>query len=103
MKIVATESKDVRTRVHIRVSRTDAVVAYGDVDILPDDAARQIQNILSAHPIERYPEGAYIGVFASADLESKTIRDPETIRAEPYPRGIEVSDFPPEENQLCHW
>jgi len=103
MKIIATDSKDVRTRVHIRASRTDESVAYGDVDILPDDAPLQIQNTLSAHPIERYPEGAYIGVFASADLESKKIRDPETIRTEPYPHGIELSEFPPEENQLYHW
>ncbi|MDS0284446.1 hypothetical protein [Haloarcula onubensis] len=79
------------------------VVAYEDVDELPEDAADRISQILDAHPVERYPEGAYIGTLAPPGFESSHTRDPEEIISEPYPRGIELSEFPPEKDVLYKW
>ncbi|WP_336339493.1 hypothetical protein [Haloarcula brevis] len=79
------------------------VVAYGDVGILPENVEQELRQILSDHPIKRYPEGTYLGVFASSDLESRDIRDPDAVLSDPYPRNIELSEFPPEQNQLYKW
>lgn len=105
MKIIATDSKNVRTRVHVRAGsmKGDDLVVYGDVDSLPSDAQDVIRQVLVGQPVEEYPEGAYIGSFAPPDMASNTIRDPDTIKSDPYPRDIELSEFPPEERQLYRW
>ncbi|MBX0288451.1 hypothetical protein [Haloarcula salinisoli] len=79
------------------------IVAYEDVNELPEDAADRIKQILDKHPLEQYPEGAYIGSLAPPGFESRHIREPETIISEPYPYGIELLEFPPEEDKLYNW
>ncbi|WP_152040267.1 hypothetical protein [Salinigranum salinum] len=109
MKIVGIDTEDVRTRIHVRAGRSegDDLVAYGlrrHVDRLPSDAEARIRRVLSDHDIERYPEGAYIGTFSSRPLEdSRIVRDHEEIVSDPYPRDIELTEFPPEEGQLYYW
>ncbi|MBB6645048.1 hypothetical protein [Halobellus ruber] len=105
MDFISTESRDWRPRVHLRVRATDGadVIAYEDVKGLPEDAEAGIQRILTDHPIDQYPEAAYIGVIAPPDLESRQIRDPETILEDPYPHDIPLSEFPPEEGTFYKW
>ncbi|QUO48173.1 hypothetical protein [Halorubrum ruber] len=105
MEFIRSDSKDVRIRVHLRAGSMDGddVVAYEDVDELPDDAATRIPQILDDHPLERYPVGAYIGTLSPPGLESRQIRDPDEVLSEPYPRDIELAEFPPEEDQLYKW
>jgi hypothetical protein len=81
----------------------DDLVAYGDVDALPADAEDEIGRLLAEYPIERYPEGALIGTFAPPRLEPNQLRDPEAVSSDPYPREIELSEFPPEEGRLYWW
>jgi hypothetical protein len=79
------------------------IVAYEDVDELSEEAVDRIRQILDEHPIEQYPEGALIGTLSPLELESMEIREPETITSEPYPRGIQLSEFPPEKDVLYEW
>ena len=105
MEYIRTDSKDPRTRVHLRMKSTEGatIVAYGDVDDLPEDSADQISHLLDEHPLERYPEGAYIGTIAPPGLESNHIRSPDTILSNLYPREIELTSFPPTEDVLYKW
>jgi len=105
MDFISTESRNLRGRVHLRAGGSDRtdVVVYEDVDELPEDAAVEIQQILDNHPLERYPEDAFIGTIAPPGLESRQIRDPKTILNEPYPHDIPLSEFPPEEGTFCEW
>lgn len=108
MERIGIDTKDNRVRIHIRAHSVDddEVVAYGlrrHLDSLPPDAESRIRQALSNHDIERYPEAAYIGVFASFELDHGDIRDPDEILADPYPRDIDLAEFPPEEGQLYKW
>lgn len=108
MKIIGIDTKDTRIRIHIRAGSTDGddLVAYGlprHIDRLPSDAEDNIRRILSNHPIEWYPEGSYIGSFASGTLEQRRMRDPDSMISDPYPRDIELTEFPPDEGQLYKW
>jgi len=111
MKTIGIDTKNNRHRIHVRAgsSDDDNLVAYGlprHIDVLPPNAEELIRRILSNHVIEQYPEGAYIGVFSSENLEdedTREIRDHDEIISDPYPRNIEVSEFPPDEGQLYKW
>lgn len=108
MEIIGIDTKDNRDRIHIRAGSSDGddLVGYGlprHIDRLPADAEDRIRRILSNHQIKQYPEGAYIGVFATGDLERRQIRDPDTIISDPYPHDIKLSEFPPDKNQLYKW
>lgn len=108
MEIIGIDTKDVRFRIHIRVGSSDGddLVAYGlprHVDELPPRPEGRVRRSLSDHQLERYPEGAYLGVFASSNLKQRDIRDPDTVISDPYPHDIELTEFPPEENQLYKW
>ena len=81
----------------------DDLVVCGDVSSLPADGEEQILRSLADHDIRRYPEGALIATFAPPPLDSATIRDVEETKSNPYPGGIELSDFPPEAGQFCPW
>jgi len=81
----------------------DDLVVYGDVSALPAGGEKQILRSLTDHDIRRYPDGAQIATFAPPNMDSAKIRDPEEIESNPYPGGIELSDFPPEAGQFCHW
>jgi hypothetical protein len=73
----------------------DDLVAYGDVSALPADGEEQILRSLADHDIRRYPEEALIATFAPPPMDSAKLRDPEEIESDPYPRRIELTDFPP--------
>jgi len=111
MKTIGIDTKDGRCRKHIRVGSSDGnhLVAYGlprHLDVLPPGAEERTRRLLSEHEIERYPEGAYIGVFSSKSLEKEAhrkIRDHDEIISDPYPRDIELSEFPPNEGELYRW
>jgi hypothetical protein len=79
------------------------LVAYGDVNALPADGEEQILRSLATHDIRRYPEGALIATFAPPPMDSAKTRDPEEIESNPYPRGIELTDYPPDVYQFCRW
>jgi len=108
MDFIGINTKDSRTRIHVRAhsSTGDDLVAYGlprHLERLPNNAENRIQRTLSNHNIEQYPEGAYIGTFASYSLEHGMIRDPDEIVSKPYPHNIELTEFPPNEGQLYKW
>ena len=108
MEIIEIDTKDNRVRFHIRARNSDdgELVVYGlrrHLDNLPSDAEPRIHRALSNHNIKRYREGSYIGVFASYDLTSGEIREPAEILSDPYPRNLELSEFPPDPGQLYKW
>jgi hypothetical protein len=108
MELIGIDTEDNRVRIHIRARSADdnEVVAYGlrrHLDRLPSDAESRISQALSNHDIERYPEAAYIGVFASFELEHGDIRDQDEILTDPYPRDIDLAEFPPAEGQRYKW
>ncbi|GGJ07414.1 hypothetical protein GCM10008995_16540 [Halobellus salinus] len=111
MEIIGIDTKDPRTRVHIRAGSSDGddLVAYGlrrHVDRLPADAGERIRRVLSNHDIEQYPEGAYIGTFGVENFEeekTRIIRDHREIVSDPYPSNIDLTEFPPDEGQLYKW
>ena len=108
MEIIEIDTKDNRIRFHVRArnSDDDELVVYGlrrHLNNLPSDAEPRIHRILSNHNIKRYPEGSYIGVFASYDLTSSQIREPAEVLSDPYPHNIDLTEFPPDQGQLYKW
>jgi hypothetical protein len=81
----------------------DDLVVYGDVSTLPADSEEQVRRSLADYDIGRYPEGALIATFTPPPMDSASIRGPEEIESNPYPRGIELTEFPSDADQFCRW